>query len=142
MVTLLDLKKAKMNALKNKDVNAQSVLGVVIGYYQKMESDKRVKNQEMTDADMVSILSKVVKELEEEKEMYASANKEEEASASQAQIEIIKAYLPKMMSEEEIREVISSLEDKSMKNVMMTFKKDYAGKADMSLVSKIAKEIH
>ncbi len=142
MVTLLDLKKAKMNALKNKDVNAQSVLGVVIGYYQKMESDKRVKNQEMTDADMVSILSKVVKELEEEKAMYASANKEEEASASQAQIEIIKAYLPKMMSEEEIRKVISSLEDKSMKNVMMTFKKDYAGKADMSLVSKIAKEIH
>ncbi len=142
MVTLLDLKKAKMNALKNKDVNAQSVLGVVIGYYQKMESDKRVKNQEMTDADMVSILSKVVKELEEEKAMYASANKTEEASASQAQIEIIKAYLPKMMSEEEIRKVISSLEDKSMKNVMMTFKKDYAGKADMSLVSKIAKEIH
>lgn len=142
MVTLLDLKKAKMNALKNKDVNAQSVLGVVIGYYQKMESDKRVKNQEMTDADMVSILSKVVKELEEEKAMYASANKTEEASASQAQIEIIKAYLPKMMSEEEIRKVIFSLEDKSMKNVMMTFKKDYAGKADMSLVSKIAKEIH
>ncbi len=142
MVTLLDLKKAKMNALKNKDVNAQSVLGVVIGYYQKMESDKRVKNQEMTDADMVSLLSKVVKELEEEKAMYASANKEEEAKNSQAQIEIIKAYLPKMMSEEEIREVISSLEDKSMKNVMMTFKKDYAGKADMSLVSKIAKEIH
>ncbi len=142
MVTLLDLKKAKMNALKNKDVNAQSVLGVVIGYYQKMESDKRVKNQEMTDADMVSLLSKVVKELEEEKAMYASANKEEEAKNSQAQIDIIKAYLPKMMSEEEIREVISSLEDKSMKNVMMTFKKDYAGKADMSLVSKIAKEIH
>ncbi len=142
MVTLLDLKKAKMNALKNNDVNAQSVLGVVIGYYQKMESDKRVKNQEMTDADMVSLLSKVVKELEEEKAMYASANKEEEAKNSQAQIEIIKAYLPKMMSEEEIREVISSLEDKSMKNVMMTFKKDYAGKADMSLVSKIAKEIH
>ncbi len=142
MVTLLDLKKAKMNALKNKDVNAQSVLGVVIGYYQKMESDKRMKNQEMTDADMVSLLSKVVKELEEEKAMYASANKEEEAKNSQAQIEIIKAYLPKMMSEEEIREVISSLEDKSMKNVMMTFKKEYAGKADMSLVSKIAKEIH
>ncbi len=142
MVTLLDLKKAKMNALKNKDENAQSVLGVAIGYYQKMESDKRAKNQEMTDADMASILSKVVKELEEEKAMYASANKEEEAKASEAQIEIIKAYLPKMMSEAEIREVISSLEDKSMKNVMMTFKKDYAGKADMSLVSKIAKEIH
>lgn len=140
MVTLIELKKAKMMALKNKDVNAQSVLGVVIANYQKAESDKRVRNQEMTDADMVSILSKVVKELEEEKAMYASANKTEEADASQKQIEIIKAYLPKMMSEDEIKGVITSLSDKSIKNIMMTFKTQYAGKADMSLVSKIAKD--
>lgn len=140
MVTLIELKKAKMNALKTKDVNAQAVLGVVIANYQKAESDKRVKNQEMTDADMVSLLQKVVKELEEEKAMYQSANKTEEADASAKQIEIIKAYLPKLMSEDEIKEVISSLEDKSIKNIMMTFKTTYAGKADMSLVSKIAKQ--
>jgi uncharacterized protein len=140
MVTLIELKKAKMTALKNKDVNAQAVLGVVIANYQKAESDKKVKGQEMNDADMVSILSKVVKELEEERNMYASAGKKEEADASQAQIDFIKAYLPKMMSEDEIRNVISNLADKSIKNIMMTFKGEYAGKVDMSLVSKIAKE--
>ena len=104
MVTLLELKKAKMVALKNKDVNAQNVLGVTIAYYQKAESDKRVKNQEMTDADMVSVLNKVIKELEDEKKMYESANHLEEAKNDEAQIAIIKAYLPKMMSEEEIKE--------------------------------------
>ncbi len=140
MVTLLELKKAKMVALKNKDENAQNVLGVVIGAYQKAEADKRAKNQEMTDADMVSILNKVLKELEDEKKMYESANRQEEVEADAAQMEIIKSYLPKMMSEEEIREVISGLEDKSIKGIMMAFKKDYAGKADMSAVSKIAKE--
>lgn len=35
MVTLIDLKKAKMTALKNHDSNAQSVLGIVIASYQK-----------------------------------------------------------------------------------------------------------
>ena len=94
----------------------------------------------MTDADMVSVLNKVIKELEDEKKMYESANHLEEAKNDEAQIAIIKAYLPKMMSEEEIKDIISKLEDKSIKNIMTTFKKDYAGKADMAAVSKIAKE--
>lgn len=139
MVSIIELKKAKMLALKNKDINTQNVLGLVIASYQKAESDKRAKNQEMSDADMVSILNKTLKELEDEKTMYLSANREVEATSSQAQIDIIKSYLPKMMSESEIKEVIDALEDKSIKNVMMVFKKDYAGKADMALVSKVAK---
>ena len=44
-----------------------------------------------------------------------------------------------MMSEEEIREVISSLEDKSIPSVMKHFKANYAGKCDMKTVSEIAR---
>lgn len=140
MVTLIELKKAKMVALKNKDTNAQNVMGVLIAAYQKAESDKKVKGQEMTDADMVSILNKVLKELEDEKSMYESANRTVEAANSLAQMEIVKSYMPEMMSEEEVRKVIEGLEDKSIKNVMMVFKSQYAGKVDMGLVSKIARE--
>lgn len=140
MITIIELKKAKMNALKNKDVNAQNVYGVIISAYQKAESDKRMKNQEMTDADMVSILNKVIKELEDEKNMYESANRLEDAKNSLAQLELVKTYLPQMMSEEEIKDVISNLDDKSIKSIMMTFKSQYAGKVDMSLVSKVARE--
>jgi uncharacterized protein YqeY len=140
MVTLIELKKAKMVALKNKDTNAQNVMGVLIAAYQKAESDKKVKGQEMTDADMVSILNKVLKELEDEKAMYESANRTVEAANSLAQMEIVKSYMPAMMSEEEVRNVILGLEDKSIKNVMMVFKSQYAGKVDMGLVSKVARE--
>jgi uncharacterized protein YqeY len=140
MVTLLELKKAKMAALKNKDTNAQNVMGVLIAAYQKAESDKKVKGQEMTDADMVSILNKVLKELEDEKAMYESANRTVEAANSLAQMEIVKSFMPAMMSEEEVRKVIEGLEDKSIKNVMMVFKSQYAGKVDMGLVSKVARE--
>lgn len=140
MVTLIELKKAKMVALKNKDTNAQNVMGVLIAAYQKAESDKKVKGQEMTDADMVSILNKVLKELEDEKAMYESANRTVEVANSLAQMEIVKSYMPAMMSEEEVRKVIEGLEDKSIKNVMMVFKSQYAGKVDMGLVSKVARE--
>ena len=140
MVTILDLKKAKMMALKNRDSNAQVILGVAIAAYQKAEVEKRSKGQEMTDADMVSVLSKVIKESEDEKKMYLDAGREEDAKNSQAQIDVLKSYLPQMMSEEEIRKVIEALPDKSIKNVMVTFKTQYAGKADMGLVNKVARE--
>jgi uncharacterized protein YqeY len=44
-----------------------------------------------------------------------------------------------MLSEEEIYKIISALEDKSIPSVMRYFKTNYAGKCDMSSVSKIAK---
>ncbi len=140
MVTLLDLKKAKMTALKEHDSNAQIVLGLVISSYQKMQIDKQGKGQRMTDADMVSILNKTLKELADEKEMYEANGRHEQAEADEKQMEIVKSYLPKMMSEEEIRAVIEKLDDHSIKSVMTEFKTNYAGKADMGLVSRIAKE--
>lgn len=140
MVTLLDLKKAKMNALKTHDENAQNVLGIIISAYQKMQIDKQGKGQQMTDADMVSVLNKTLKELSDEKEMYEANGRKEQAEADAKQMEIVKSYLPKMMSEEEIREVIEKLEDHSIKTIMTEFKTNYAGKADMGLVSKIARE--
>ncbi len=140
MVTLIDLKKAKMTALKEHNSNAQSVLGLVISAYQKMQIDKQGKGQTMTDADMVSILNKTLKELTEEKEMYEANGRTEQAETDAIQMEIIKSYLPKMMSEDEIRAVIDKLEDHSIKSIMTEFKANYAGKADMGLVSRIAKE--
>ncbi len=140
MVTLMDLKKAKMMALKNHDENAQNVLGIIISAYQKSQIDKQGKGQEMTDADMVSILNKTLKELSDEKEMYAQNGRMEQAEADEKQMEIVKGYLPKMMSEDEIRAVIDKLADHSIKAIMVEFKTNYAGKADMSIVSKIAKD--
>lgn len=140
MVTLLDLKKAKMNALKTHDENAQNVLGIIISAYQKMQIDKQGKGQQMTDADMVSVLNKTLKELSDEKEMYEENGRKEQADADAKQMEIVKSYLPKMMSEDEIREVIEKLTDHSIKAIMTEFKTNYAGKAEMGLVSKIARE--
>lgn len=139
MVTLLELKKAKRMALKNHDENAQDVLGVLIGAYQKAEADKRGLGKERNDADRVSLLNKVKKELLDEKARYESGNKKEEAEKTQAQIQIIESYLPKMRDEKEIKDVIEGLEDKSIKNVRVVFKTKYAGKADRGLVSKIAR---
>ena len=140
MVTLIELKKEKMLALKNHDSDKMNVLGIVISSLQKLEIEKKAAGKEITEVEMVSILNKIIKELTDEKAMYEANGRAEQALSDHRQIEIIKAYLPKMMEEDEIRKVIESLPDHQIKTIMQAFKKDYAGKADMALVNKIARE--
>ncbi|MDD7572356.1 MAG: GatB/YqeY domain-containing protein [bacterium] len=140
MVTLIELKKEKMLALKNHDSDKMNVLGIVISSLQKLEIEKKAAGKEITEVEMVSIFNKTIKELTDEKAMYEANGRAEQALSDQRQIEIIKAYLPKMMEEDEIRKVIESLPDHQIKTIMQAFKKDYAGKADMALVNKIARE--
>ena len=101
--------------------------------------EKKQKGEEATDVDLITIISKTLKELTEEKESYLKVNNLEKANAITNQEELISKYLPKMLTEEEIRKEISTLDDKSLPNVMKHFKTNFQGKVDMGLVSKIAR---
>ena len=136
-----EFKKAKMNALKEKNEDAKAIYSVLINKCMLALIDKREKGVEITDADYVQIVNKTLKELSDEKEAYSKAGNEAKVASISAQEEICKKYLPTMMSEEEIRNEISKLEDKSIPSVMKHFKMNFAGKVDMGLVNKIAKSL-
>ena len=135
-----ELEKANIEALKNKDKTARAVLSVVINKYRVNAIELKAQGKEATDTDLIRVINKVVKELEEEKAGYEKLGRVEDVNNINAQKAIIEKYLPKLMSEDEIRKVIASLEDKSMPSVMKHFKANYDGKVDMSLVSRIARE--
>ena len=69
------------------------------------------------------------------------ANRVDKVAAVDYQEKLIAKYLPKQLSEDEIRDIINSLEDKSIPNVMKHFKTNYAGQVDMGVVNKIARSI-
>ena len=81
------------------------------------------------------------KELVEEKEAFEKAGREDTVRSLENQIAAIEKYLPKMMSEEEIRAVIAALPDKSVPAVMKHFKTEYAGKCDMAEVNKVLRSL-
>ena len=135
-----ELEKANIEALKNKDKTARAVLSVVINKYRVNAIELKAQGKEATDNDLVRVINKVVKELDEEKAGYEKLGRVEDVKNIESQKAIIEKYLPKLMSEDEIRKVIASLEDKSMPSVMKHFKANYDGKVNMSLVSKIARE--
>lgn len=135
------IKKENMLALKNKDNDKRAVYSVVINKYMIAGYEAKAKGKELTDNDLIVIMNKTIKELEEEKECYVKGNRNEQATSIQNQIDTLKVYLPKMLSEEEIREIISKLEDKSVPSVMKHFKTNYQGKCDMALVNKVLRSI-
>ncbi len=136
-----EIKKANVQAMKDKDAVARSIYSVILNKIMLETIKKREKGEEITDADVSNILQKTIKELEEEKVNYAKVNNQEEVGKISAQIEIASKYLPKMLSKEEIADIINSLEDKSMPSVMKHFKMNYNGKCDMRLVQEVLKGI-
>lgn len=136
-----NIKKEKLIAFKNKDNNKRAVLEIVINKYMIAGYEAKASGKELSDADLIKIISKTLKELEEEKANYEKANRVDTVNDINAQIEVLSAYLPKLMSEEEIKNVILSLEDKSVPAVMKHFKTNYNGKCDMALVNKVLKSL-
>ena len=137
-----EIKKANMQAMKDRNVQARAIYGVVMNKAMLNKIEKKEKGLEQTDADLVQILQKTIKELDEEKENYIKAGNGEQAQNIEMQKNLISIYLPKMMSEDEIRSVIGALEDKSIPSIMKHFKANFNGKVDMGTVNKIAREFN
>lgn len=136
-----EIKKANMQALKDKDKATRAALSTVINKYMLLNVENKAKGKETTDADVISILQKSVKELEEEKNMFVKAARQDKIDEMNIQINAVKKYLPEMMSEDEIRKIISGLEDKSVKSVMAYFKENYASKVEMAKVSQVLRSL-
>ena len=134
-----ELKTANIEALKARDQVARAIYSVILSKYKAAEIELKAQGKDIGDADLVKIITKTIKELDEEKESYAKAGRTSEVNNIATQKSLIEKYLPKLMSEEEIKKVIDSLDDKTMPSVMKHFKMNYDGKVDMSLVSKIAR---
>ncbi len=134
-----DIKKANIQAMKDKDSEARSFYSVLLNKIMLENINKREKGGQIEDSDIFVIVQKTIKELEEEKENYKKVNNEEEVKTIERQIEIAKTYLPKQLDRDQIAEIISKLDDKSIPTVMKYFKQNYNGQCDMKLVQEVLK---
>ena len=135
------LKAANITAMKERNNTARAVLSVVLTKYKLQEVELRSQGKEIGDKELLAIIQKVLKELADEKEGYLKVGNSERANNVGEQEKVLEAYLPKQLSEEEIKNIILSLDDKSVPSVMKHFKMNYAGQVDMSLVNKVLREV-
>ena len=108
------------------------------------EIDTRV---EINEADILSIIEKQIQQRFEAAEHYEKAERNELFDKEMAEADILKAYLPEKLSEEEARLIIANIINetgantlKDMGTVMAKLKQQSDGKIDMKTASRIVKE--
>ena len=138
----------KLNeALKAKDKNTYPTLRLVVSAIKDAEIAGRSKGQkEVKDQDIIAILKKMIKQRNESCEVYKKAGRNELLENEIKEIEVIGAFLPKQLSEEETKKICvdvikaegaSSMKD--MGKVMGVLKSKHAESLDFSKVSLIIK---
>ena len=140
----------KLNeALKAKDKSTYPTLRLIVSAIKDAEIAGRTKGlKEMSDSDLMTILKKMIKQRNESCEVYKKAGRNELLENETKEIEVISAFLPKQLSEEETKkicqEAVKSSGASSMKDigkVMGVLKSTHADTLDFSKVSSIIKNL-
>lgn len=112
------------------------------------KTSKEAVNGEITEEAGLKIIQKLVKQRQESAEIYKANGRADLADQELYQAGIIEAYLPKQMSEDEIKSgiqnIITNLGATSLKDmgkVMGAASKEFAGKADNKMIAELVKKL-
>lgn len=127
----------RIMALKQKDTLIKDLLGTLIG-----ECSKETK--EPTDDKVIATIKKFIKNTEECLKYISDSDKLNPLCKEMNELIILESYLPKQMTEEEIRgniELLKLAGNTNIGMIMKSFKDLYEGEYDGATVSRIAKEL-
>ena len=135
-----------MSAMKSKDEIRLSALRSVKTAIQNEKTNG--KFHELTEGDVVKIIQKQIKQRAEAEEIYRQANREELANKEQDERLILETYVPKMLSEKELKTIVEHLvvelnatTMKDMGKVMGELNKRYTGCIDGKLASSLIRNM-
>jgi uncharacterized protein YqeY len=135
------------NAMKAKNKEELQALRSIKSMILLSESEKGAEENLSEDAEM-KLLMKAAKQRRESAETYKENGREELAQAELFELDIIERYLPKQMSEQELRSKLEDIINKvgasgpqDMGKVMGVATKELAGKADGKMISQLVKQI-
>ncbi|MCI5775779.1 MAG: GatB/YqeY domain-containing protein [Aerococcus sp.] len=136
-----DLKEA----MKAKDKKRLSVIRMLKGALQKKALDN---GGELSDEEALAVVAKERKQRADSVEEFEAAGRTDLADETRQEIEVVEAYLPEQLSEDEIatkvQEIIEETDASSMKDFGKVMGKAVAatkGRADGSTVQKVVKEL-
>lgn len=138
---------ALKHATKAQDKRRMSTLRLVSAAIKDRDIAARTAGKgEATDAELLDLLAKMIKQREESEKIYADAGRTELAKQEGEEIAIIREFLPKQLSEKEMEKAIAAAiaeagaaSIKDMGKVMAALKASYAGQMDFAKASGLVK---
>ena len=130
-------------AMRAKDTARLGTVRLLLSAMKQKEVDERVV---LTDADILAIIDKMVKQRRESIAQFEKASRNDLADGEKAEIAVLSAYLPQQLSEAEVaKEIEAAIAEagaagaKDMGKVMGLLKSRLAGRTDMGKVSGLVK---
>jgi uncharacterized protein YqeY len=138
---------ALKDATKAQDKRRISTLRLVSAAIKDRDIAARTAGKpQATDAELLELFAKMIKQREESQKIYADAGRAELAKQEGEEIEIIREFLPKQLSDKEIEKAIAAAiaesgaaSVKDMGKVMAALKARYAGQMDFAKASAAVK---
>ena len=144
MSLLSEIKLDQLQARKDKNAEVTSLLTTLIG--EASMAGKNDGNRESTDLEVVAVIKKFIKGINEIVSIVAEGSGE--SLTALAEKMLLETYLPSQLTEDEISDIalkqISYLENaspKSMGKIMKHFKDNYAGQYDGKTASRVVKDL-
>ena len=131
-------------AMKSGDKHKTGTLRVALSTLKDKKIEKR---EDITDVEAIKIIQNLVKQRKEAADIYKENGRNDLMENENAELEILNAYLPQMMSEDDLRTLVKKVvEDIGASNlsdigkVMPEVMKQSAGKADGKMAQSIVRE--
>ena len=126
-------------AMRAREAARLSTIRMLLAAIKQREVDERI---ELTDADVLSIIDKMIKQRRDSIAQFEAGKREDLAAAERAEVAVLGAYLPKQMSEAEIDAAVAeaiaatgAAGPAGIGKVMAVVKPKLAGRADMAVVA-------
>jgi uncharacterized protein YqeY len=130
-------------AMRAKETARLSAIRLLLSAMKQREVDERI---ELSDADVMGIIEKMIKQRRESIVQYEKGARADLAQVEKFEVDVLSAYLPQQMSEAEVAQAIEAAMAETgakampdMGKVMAILKPKLAGRADMGRVSALVK---
>ena len=132
-------------AMKSGDKHKTGTLRVALSTLKDKKIEKR---EDLTDIEAIKIVQNLVKQRKEAADIYKENGRNDLMENENAELEILNAYLPQMMSEDDLRILVQKVVDDTgasslsdIGKVMPEVMKQSAGKADGKMAQSIVREL-
>ena len=142
-----DINNAVKEAMKARDERKLSTLRMVNSTIKNADIEARGNGKPpLSDADLLGVLQKMIKQRQEAAELYEKGGRAELVAQERDEIAVISAYLPKQMSDDDVKAAIAAAVAetgaagmKDMGKVVGILKGKYAGQMDFGKASGLVK---
>jgi len=131
------------NAMRSKETERLNTIRLLLAAMKQKEVDERI---ELTDAHIISIIEKMIKQRKDSIRQYEAAKREDLVANETFELKLLQTYLPEQLSDEAILAAIQKAIETSsasgpqdMGRVIAILKAELAGQADMGKVSGLVK---